>query len=186
MIRSSLRIARPRRLVILAIAALIPALAGCEAGYNAPTQQWHQPTDGTAAVHNNISIANAFVLGAPLGEKIPVGHSAGVFLALTNEGSSDALVSVFAPGTARTVTLPGGSVPLGSQRSVRLTGPAPEVVLQDLTRPLTGGSTVRLVMVFQKAGALTLVLPVMPQAQYYSTFSPPPVPGPSPGASPSP
>ena len=118
MIRSSLRIARPRRLVVLAIAALIPALAGCEAGYNAPTQQWHQPTDGTAAVHNNISIANVFVLGAPLGEKIPVGESAGVFLALTNEGSSDALVSITAPGTARSVMLPGGSVPLASQQSV--------------------------------------------------------------------
>ncbi len=190
MIRSSLRIARPRRLVVLAIAALIPALAGCEAGFNAPTQQWHQPTDGTAAVHNNISIANAFVLGAPLGEKIPVGDSAGVFLALTNVGSSDALVSVTAPGTARSVMLPGGSVPLASQQSVRLTGPAPEVILQDLTRPLTGGSTVRLVMVFENAGAFTLVLPVMPQAQYYSTFSPPPSPSPSPtpskaGATPS-
>jgi copper(I)-binding protein len=188
-IRSSLRIARPRRLVVLAIAALIPALAGCEAGFNAPTQQWHQPTDGTTAEHNNIKIANAFVLGAPLGQKIPVGHSAGVFLALTNEGSSDALVSVAAPGTARSVTLPGGSVPLGSQQSVRLTGPAPEVVLQGLTRPLTGGSTVRLVMVFQNAGALSLVLPVMPQAQYYSTFSPPPTPSPtatpSAGATPS-
>ena len=190
MIRSSLRMARPRRLVVLAIAALIPALAGCEAGYNAPTQQWHQPTDGTAAVHNNISIANAFVLGAPLGEKIPVGDSAGVFLALTNVGSSDALVSVTAPGTARSVMLPGGSVPLASQQSVRLTGPAPEVILQDLTRPLTGGSTVRLVLVFENAGAFTLVLPVMPQAQYYSTFSPPPSPSPSPtpskaGATPS-
>jgi copper(I)-binding protein len=189
-IRSSLRIARPRRLVVLAIAALIPALAGCEAGYNAPTQQWHQPTDGTAAVHNNISIANAFVLGAPLGEKIPVGESAGVFLALSNQGSSDALVSITAPGTARSVVLPGGSVPLASQQSVRLTGPAPEVILQDLTRPLTGGSTVRLVMVFENAGAFTLVLPVMPQAQYYSTFSPPPSPSPSPtpskaGATPS-
>ena len=186
MIRSSLRIARPRRLVVLAIAALIPALAGCEAGYNAPTQQWHQPTDGTAAVHNDISIANAFVLGAPLGERIPVGDSASMFLALSNQGSSDKLVSMSAPGTARSVTLPGGSVPLASQQSVRLTGPAPEVVMQELTRPLTGGSTVRLVMIFQKAGAFTLVLPVMPQAQYYSTFSPPLVPGPSPGASPSP
>jgi len=183
-IRSSLRIARPRRLVVLAIAALIPALAGCEAGYNAPTQQWHQPTDGTAAMHNDISIANAFVLGAPLGEKIQVGDSASVFLALTNKGSADTLVSVTAPGTARSVTLPGGSVPLGSQQSVRLTGPAPEVVLQGLTRPLTGGSTVRLVMIFQNAGAFTLVLPVMPQAQYYSTFSPPP--SPSPSVSPSP
>jgi hypothetical protein len=94
-------------------------------------------------------------------------------------------VSIAAPGTARSVTLPGGSVPLARQQSVRLTGPAPEVVLQDLTRPLTGGSTVRLVMVFQKAGALSLVLPVMPQAQYYSTFSPPPSPSPSPSATPS-
>jgi copper(I)-binding protein len=185
-IRRSLRIARPRRLVVLAIAALIPALAGCEAGYNAPTQQWHQPTDGTAAMHDNIAIANAFVLGAPLGEIIPVGSSAGVFLALTNVGSSDRLLTVSAPGTARSVTLPGGAVPLPSQRSVRLTGPAPEVVMQDLTRPLTGGSTVRLVMVFQNAGAFTLVLPVMPHAQYYSTFSPPPAPSPSPTASPSP
>ena len=194
MIRSSLRIPRPRRLVVLAIAALIPALAGCEAGYNAPTQQWHQPTDGTAAMHNDISIANAFVLGAPLGEKIQVGDSASVFLALTNKGSADTLVSVTAPGTARSVTLPGGSVPLGSQQSVRLTGPAPEVVLQGLTRPLTGGSTVRLVMIFQNAGVFSLELPVMPQAQYYRTFSPPPSPTPSgpakagatPTASPSP
>jgi copper(I)-binding protein len=183
-IRSSLRIARPRRLVVLAIAALIPALAGCEAGYNAPTQQWHQPTDGTAAVHNNIAIANAFVLGAPLGERIPVGDSAGVFLALTNQGSSDKLLSMSAPGTARSVTLPGGAVPLAGQQSVRLTGPAPEVILQGLTRPLTGGSTVRLVMIFQNAGVLSLVVPVMPQAQYYSTFSPPPSPSPSPSTSP--
>jgi copper(I)-binding protein len=183
-IRSSLRIARPRRLVVLAIAALIPALAGCEAGYNAPTQEWHQPTDGTAAVHNNIAIANAFVLGAPLGERIPVGDSAGVFLALTNQGSSDKLLSMSAPGTARSVTLPGGAVPLASQQSVRLTGPAPEVILQGLTRPLTGGSTVRLVMIFQNAGVLSLVVPVMPQAQYYSTFSPPPSPSPSPSTSP--
>jgi copper(I)-binding protein len=183
-IRSSLRIARPRRLVILAIAALIPALAGCEAGYNAPTQQWHQPTDGAGTVHNNIAIANVFVLGAPLGEKIPVGQSASVFLALTNEGAPDTLVSITAPGTARSVMLPGGSVPLGSQQQVRLTGPAPEVVLQNLTRPLTGGSTVRLVMIFQNAGALTLVVPVMPQAQYYSTFSAPPSPSPSPSTHP--
>ena len=87
MIRSSRRIARPRRLLVLAIAALIPALAGCEAGNNAPTQEWHQPTDGTGTVHNNISIRNVFVLGAPLGSTIPVGDSAGVFLALINNGS---------------------------------------------------------------------------------------------------
>lgn len=185
MIRSSLRIAGPRRLVILAIAALIPALAGCEAGFNAPTQQWHQPTDGAGTVHNNIAVRNVFVLGAPLGRNIPAGRSAGVFLALINEGSPDRLLAMSAPGTARSVTLPGGAIPLASQQSVLLTGPAPEVILQDLIRPLTGGSTVRLVMTFQNAGTLSLVVPIMPQAQYYSTFSPPPSPTPSPSTHPS-
>ena len=185
MIRSSLRIAGPRRLVILAIAALIPALAGCEAGFNAPTQDWHQPTDGAGTVHNNIAVKNVFVLGAPLGRFIPAGHSAGVFLALFNEGAPDRLLNMSAPGTARSVTLPGGAVPLRSQRSVLLTGPAPEVILRNLIRPLTGGSTVRLVMTFQNAGTLSLVVPIMPQAQYYATFSPPPSPTPSPSRRPS-
>lgn len=183
MIRSSLRMAGPRRLVVLAIAALIPALAGCEAGYNAPTQQWHQPTDGAGTVHNNIAIRNVFVLGAPLGGRIEVGHSAGVFLALFNQGSADKLLRVSAPGTARSVTLPGGAVSLASQHAVFLTGPRPQVILQDLTRPLTGGSTVRLVMTFQNAGSLSLVVPIMPQAQYYSTFSAP-APSPSPSKHP--
>ena len=184
MIRSSLRPAG-RRLLVLAIAALIPVLAGCEAGNNAPTQEWHQPTDGSGTVHDQISIRNVFVLGAAIGSTIKVGGSAGVFLALINNGSADRLVKITAPGTAKSVTLPGGSVRLGSQQAVLLTGPAPKVVLEGLTRPLTGGSTVRLVMTFQNAGTLSLVVPIMPQAQYYATFSPPPSPTPSPSRRPS-
>ena len=180
MIWSSHRAIRPRRLAVLAIAALVPILAGCEAGNNAPTQRWHQPTDGAAAVHHNIAIRNVFVLGAPLGAKLAAGRSAGLFLALVNEGSVDRLLSITAPGTAQSVTLPGGTVRLGSQQSVLLTGPAPQVVLQDLTRSLTGGTTVKLVLDFQNAGSVTMVVPVMPRAQYYSTFSPAPTPTPSP------
>ena len=184
MIWSSHRAVRPRRLAVLAIAALVPVLAGCEAGANAPTQQWHQPTDGAAAVHHNIAIRNVFVLGAPLGAKLAAGRSAGLFLALVNEGSVDRLLSITAPGTAQSVTLPGGTVRLGSQQSVLLTGPAPQVVLQGLTRPLTGGTTVKLVLDFQNAGSVTMVVPVMPRAQYYSTFSPAPTPTPSPAKHP--
>ena len=172
MIRSSRRPAG-RRLLVLAIAALIPALAGCEAGNNAPTQEWHQPTDGTGTVHHDIAIRNVFVLGAPIGSTIEVGGSAGVFLALINNGSPDKLVKISAPGTAKSVTLPGGSVSLASQQAVLLTGPAPKVVLEGLIRPLTGGSTVRLVLTFQNASSVTMTVPVMPRAQYYSTFSPP-------------
>jgi copper(I)-binding protein len=177
-IRSSHRSAG-RRLLVLAIAALVPALAGCEAGNNAPTQEWHQPTDGAGIVLDNISIRNVFVLGAPIGSKIGVGHSAGVFLALINNGSADKLVRVSAPGTAKSVTLPGDGVSLASQQAVFLTGPAPKVILQDLTRPLIGGSTVRLVLTFRNAASVSLTVPVMPRAQYYSTFAPP-TPSPSP------
>jgi copper(I)-binding protein len=177
-IRSSHRTAG-RRLLVLAIAALVPVLAGCEAGNNAPTQEWHQPTDGTGIVHDDIAIRNVFVLGAPIGSKIGVGHSAGVFLALINSGSADKLVKVTAPGTARSVTIPGGGVSLASQQAVFLTGPAPKVILESLTRPLTGGSSVRLVLTFKNAATVSLTVPVMPRAQYYSTFSPAPTPTPA-------
>lgn len=180
MIRSS-RMPAGRRLLVLAIAALIPALAGCEAGNNAPTQEWHQPTDGTGTVHNDIAIRNVFVLGAAIGSTIKVGGSAGVFLALINNGSPDRLVKISAPGTAKSVTLPGGSVSLASQKAVLLTGPAPKVILEGLIRPLTGGSSVRLVLTFQNASSVSMAVPVMPRAQYYSTFSPP---SPSPSATP--
>jgi copper(I)-binding protein len=177
-IRTSRRTAG-RRLLVLAIAALIPALAGCEASSNAPTQEWHQPTDGTGVVLNDIAIRNVFVLGAPIGSTIRAGSSAGVFLALINNGSADKLVGISAPGTAKSVTLPGGSVSLASQQAVFLTGPAPKVILEGLTRPLTGGSSVRLVLTFQNAASVSMTVPVMPRAQYYSTFSPP---SPSPSA----
>lgn len=180
MIRSSRRPAG-RRLLVLAIAALIPALAGCEAGNNAPTQEWHQPTDGTGTVHHDIAIRNVFVLGAAIGSTIKAGGSAGVFLALINNGSADKLVKISAPGTAKSVTLPGGSVSLPSQKAVLLTGPAPKVVLEGLIRPLTGGSSVRLVLTFQNASSVPMTVPVMPRAQYYSTFSPP---SPTPSATP--
>jgi copper(I)-binding protein len=181
-IRSRNRAARPRRLLVLAIAVLIPALAGCEAGNNAPTQQFHQPTGGAGVVHDNIAIRNVFVLGAPIGATVPAGQSAGLFLALINDGSPDKLLSISAPGTARSVVLPGGTVSLASQQAVLLTGPEPKVILQDLTRPLIGGSSIVLVLNFQNAASLTLQVPVIPQATYYSTYSPPPTPTPTPAA----
>jgi len=183
-IRSRRAAARPGRLLVLAIAALIPVLAGCEAGNNPPTQQWHQPTDGAGLVHDNLAIRNVFVLGAPIGATVPAGQSAGVFLALFNNGSPDKLLSITAPGTAASVALPGGAVSLASQQAVLLTGPEPKVILQDLTRPLAGGTSVLLVLNFQNAASVTLQVPVLPKAQYYTTYSPPPTPTPTPAATP--
>ena len=181
MIRSSRGAFQPRRLLALAVAAVIPILAGCEAGNDAPTLQWHYPTDGAGTiVSNTISIRNVFVLGGPLNQSIPAGHAASLFLAIVNDGRPDRLLSITAPGAAKSVTLPGGAITLRTSRAILLTGPRPAAVLQDLSRPLSGGSFVKLVMNFQYAGSITLDVPVMPQAQYYSTYSPPPSATPAP------
>jgi copper(I)-binding protein len=174
----------PLRIAVAMAFALVPLIAGCEAGENAPTLQWHQPTDGSSTAAGDITISNAFVLGAPLNQVLQPGQAAGLYLALTNTGGPDRLVSVSAPGTAGSVTLPGGSIAVPSQRAILLTGPTPTVVLKNLTRPISGGSAIKIILTFQNAGTVPLTVPVMPQAQYYSTFSPPPTASPS--ASPSP
>lgn len=173
---SSSRRRFPARLAAVALVALVPAVAGCEAGNNAPTLQWHYPTDaGGTAVDNHLSIRNVFVLGAPLGHMLGKGQSASVFLALISDGSPDKLVSISAPGTATSVTLPKGGVPVVFGHPVLYSGPKPQVVLTGLTRALRSGSDVRLVLNFQKAGPVTLIVPVMPRAAQYATFAPPPI-----------
>jgi copper(I)-binding protein len=186
------RAAQLRVLAVVAAAALAPAIAGCEAGFNAPTQQWHQPAAGASAVVNNVlRINNVFVLGAAPALSLPRGGSAGLFLAINNEGVPDRLVGVTAPGTAAAVQLPAGGVRLPTEQSVHLSGPAPQVVLRGLTRSLGGGTHIVVVLHFLRAGSVTMAVPVMPRAQWFATFSPAPLlvrPSPSPTgtASPSP
>ena len=185
MIRSRLATVAPRRLLVLAIAALATVLAGCEAGNNAPVFQWHPSTAGQDTSARDITISNIFVLGPEIGQTLPAGSSASLFLAIYNNGAPDKLVSIDAPGTAKSVTLPGGVVSLPSQRSVLLTGPAPKIILNDLTRPLAGGTTIELRLNFQNSGSSpTVSVPVMPRAADYATYSPPPSPAPTPTASP--
>jgi len=166
---------------MVAAAALIPVIAGCEAGNNAPTQQWHQPTAGASAVvSDTMRINNMFVLGPLPGFRIPVGASAGVFFALNNSGARDRLKSITAPGSARAIQVPLGGVQVGRDQSLLLTGPQPQVLLKGLTKTLHGGQYVRMNLDFQSAGHVTLLVPVMPRAAFYSTFSPAPRPSPRP------
>jgi copper(I)-binding protein len=173
-IRSGWRSALPRRLVLGTAAVLIPLLAGCEAGNDAPTLAFHYPTDAAGTVVGKLSIRNVFVLGAPLGSSLHKGQSASLFLAMVNNGTPDRLLSVTAPGSATSVTLPAGGVPVIYLHPVfLLSGPKPQVVLVNLTRPLTSGSTIRLQLNFQKAGLVTIVAPVVARAQHYATYAPP-------------
>jgi len=161
-----------------ALAVLAPALAGCEAGFNAPTLEYHPAAFGAYAMKNGVSISNAFVLGpSPSGPEV-AGGRAGLFLAITSQ-NGDKLVSASAPGTASAVKILGGSVSVPAAAPVTLTGPIPRVVLTGLANPLQGGELVKLNLTFAEAGTIAMTVPVQPKAYEYATFSPPPTPSPA-------
>jgi copper(I)-binding protein len=167
-----------RRLLFGALAVLAPALAGCEAGFNAPTLEYHPAAFGAYAMKNGVSISNAFVLGpSPSGPEV-AGGRAGVFLAITAQ-NGDKLVSASAPGTASAVQIIGGPVRVPAVAPVTLTGPVPRVVLTGLANPLQGGELVKLNLTFAEAGTIAMTVPVQPKAYEYATFSPPPTPSPA-------
>ena len=181
MIRRSSAKSVARPLLIGALALLIPAAtAGCAAGLNAPTLQFHPASAGANAVVNGISVSDVFVLGAPTGSALPPGSSAGVFLSLFNNGANnDSLVSMSAPGSAAGVHVSGGPVSLPAGGQVNLTGPQPSVVLNGLTRTISGGQDIPVTLNFAHAGSVTLQVPVQPQSFFYSTYSAAPTPAPS-------
>ena len=164
-----------RRLLVGAIAILVPVLAGCEAGYNAPTLQYHSASSGVSTTVNGIELDNVFVLGPALNQTLPAGGQAGLFLAMSTQ-NQDQLVSASAPGAASSVQLLNGPITLTPGALVNLSGPAPLIVLNGLTNPLSGGETVQLVLTFANAGAVPLMVPVLPAAYDYTTYSPPPTP----------
>jgi copper(I)-binding protein len=161
-----------------ALAVLVPALAGCEAGYNAPTLEYHPAAFGAYAMKNGVSISNAFVLGPPLNGPAVAGGRVGVFLSITAQ-DGDKLVSASAPGTASAVQIAGGSVRVPAAVPVDLTGPVPQMVLAGLANPLQGGDLVKLNLTFAEAGTIAMTVPVEPRAYEYATYSPPPSPSPT-------
>ena len=167
-----------RRMLFGALAVLVPALAGCEAGYNAPTLEYHPAAFGAYAMKNGVSISNAFVLGPPLNGPAVAGGRAGVFLSITAQ-DGDKLVSASAPGTASAVQIAGGSVRVPAAAPVDLTGPVPQMVLAGLANPLQGGDLVKLNLTFAEAGTIAMTVPVEPKAYEYATYSPPPSPSPT-------
>ena len=166
------------RMLFGALAVLAPALVGCEAGFNAPTLEFHPAAFGAYASKNGVSISNAFVLGpSPSGPEV-AGGRAGAFFAITAQ-DGDKLVSASAPGTASAVQIIGGSVRVPAAVPVTLTGPVPRVVLTGLASPLKGGELVTLNLTFAKAGTIAMTVPVQPKAYEYATFSPPATPSPA-------
>ena len=173
MIRSGWGNALPRRLVLVAVAALIPLLAGCEAGNEAPTVAFHPPTETASIAVGDLAVRNVFVLGAPLGSQLSQGQSASLFLSMVNTGAPDRLLGITAPGTAASVTVPTGGITVKAGPPVLLSGPQPVLVLTDLSQPLVSGSSVKIVLDFARTGLVTLQVPVFAMAAQYQTFAPP-------------
>jgi copper(I)-binding protein len=163
-----------RRLMIGGVALAVPILAGCEAGNNAPELQFHPAADGAYATADAVTISNAFILGGPGSQPLAKGSSASMFMSVYNGGdSADKLVSVEATGTAKSVEVTGGSVAVPSQDTADLEGPKPKVVLRELSKSLSGGQTVTVLLTFANAGSVELTVPVEARTTYYSTYSPP-------------
>ena len=174
-----------RRLLFGALALLLPALAGCEAGNNAPTLQYHPANFTANRMQNGISLSNLFVLATASNGAGVAGGRAGVFLSLYAQ-DGDRLTKITAPDTAGAVKIAGGSVNLPAGVPVNLSGPVPKVVLTGLTNPLDAGATVSLTFTFAKAGTITAAVPVEPKSFEYATYSPPAIPNPAPSARPKP
>jgi copper(I)-binding protein len=167
--------------MIGALVLLLPVIAGCEAGTDAPTLEFHPANAGANTVFNGIRISDAFVLGAPAGS-LPSGSSASMFLSLFNTGSGDdQLTGASAPGWATSVQLSGGTVSVPVNTDVDLSGPEPSVVLSNLTKSIEGGGAIPVTLDFQHAGSVTLEVPVQAQVDYFATYSPPPA-SPTPSA----
>jgi copper(I)-binding protein len=178
-IRSSYGSKLLRRLIIGGVALLVPILAGCEAGNGSPVLQFHPAANGAYGTTDSVSVSDAFILGGPDSQPLPAGSSASVFLSVYNGGSSaDKLIGIDASGTATSVQLSGGSIAIPAQSMTDLEGPLPKVVLRGLSKPLSGGQTVKLLLTFQNAGSVELSVPVEARNSYYSSYSPP-APAPS-------
>jgi copper(I)-binding protein len=163
-----------RRLMIGGVALLAPVLAGCEAGNGAPVLQFHPAANGAAGTADSLSVSDAFILGGPDNQSVPKGGSASLFLSVYNNGgTADKLLGIDATGTAKSVQLTGGSITIAAQNLTDLEGPQPKLVLRGLSKALTAGSTVEVLLSFQNAGSLELAVPVEARSTYYSSFSPP-------------
>jgi copper(I)-binding protein len=112
-----------------------------------------------------ITVSEARVIALPA--------SATAYFTLANSGGRDRLLSVDAAGTGRTslheTRMEGemmrmrpmtGGIEIAERGRVRLTPSGKHVMIQDLARPLTAGSTVRLSLRFERQGVVTVNAPV--------------------------
>ncbi|MBA9003261.1 copper chaperone PCu(A)C [Thermomonospora cellulosilytica] len=186
MIRNSRRVFA---LTVAGAVAFAPVMSGCAAGHTPQTAMPTQLTEGInvtvpqGAKRSEIDIRNMFVLGPAAGATAAPGSAVPLYATLINQvqGRPDRLVSVTSPDVTR-VQIAGGAVALpaadqqGGQavRLVTQPGQAPQVILQGIRTPLIGGEDIELTLRFERAGSITVPVPVVPAQDEYASYSPVP------------
>lgn len=185
------------------------AVTGCGAGFDPYTSPSMKPRDAVnhPAVGGTspIAIRHAFVLGpAPDEPAYPKDGDAAVYLTLVNQTSrTDRLVSASSPAAedvaiandsgATTLDLPPTDPTVTGGDAVQVGQPpysTNTITLTSLDEETTNGAVVPVTLSFQRAGDITLELPVNPRTAYRSSLSPAPASSPAetptPGAETSP
>ena len=159
----TLPVSRP---VSLAVAALcVAAVSACGTGQHATTYKELGRMDGAIADvggSDGVHVRNLHVEGPVSGSEIAAGGTALVTGGLGTAGpDADALVGATTDAAA-TATLTVGGAPVTSVPiPARSTAPADwGVQLTGLTAPLRAASYIEITLVFQRAGRITLQVPV--------------------------
>lgn len=133
-----------------------------------------------AGVARSVEIAGGAV-NLPPGKLVATVQPPGTLAPATPSATPTPSKSRTAKVPARRTPTPGASASGASSPATTPSTLAPpvapqpsKVVLVDLAKDYMGGETVRLILHFQRAGAVTLNVPVVPRNGYYATYSPAP------------
>ncbi|MDX6273212.1 MAG: periplasmic copper chaperone [Frankiales bacterium] len=157
-----------------------PVLGACGAGRDSVTERERSAVDGAQVDAGDLQLRNVHLTHPSAGTEWAVGSDVPVVMYVVNRGAADRLLSVSAPGFATSVTMTPSAIDIGQGGLLRTGAPAAQptastagpgsgpgsgsgtvsVVLSKLTKKLLPGQTVPVVFTFQRAGQVTLAVPV--------------------------
>ncbi|MDI2030732.1 hypothetical protein QFW96_19010 [Saccharopolyspora sp. TS4A08] len=146
----------------------VVALAGCSAGQVTETDTQVAAVNGGSGDAQQVAVRNATLAFPTEGAFYRAGSSAPLELVLSNTGPNDKLVQVTSPFAASGQV--GGTTDLPTNTSLHASGPTAkpagndqrtvQIALNGLKQDITPGVTVPVTFVFEKAGPVTVQVPI--------------------------
>ena len=147
----------PRRVVVVAALACALALGGCASGKIAQTAQQVSAVSSGSGKIGDIDVLNVS-FETPQGTSIPKGGSAPLQVWISNDSiNTDTLTQVSSP-VAGSVQIQGTATV--QAQALEDFGSKYKITLAGLTAPIVYGVSVPVTFTFQKAGSLTINVPV--------------------------